>query len=122
MSVSPEVLTLIQEILNGECDRSALARWLASRSLRFLESNNEVDRMILADLDAALGEIQRGAQEDSFLFETANELAKGLALPLTDRKVTLNLTNSAIDVTTGTGNTGGSSMAVVEVEVVPSSS
>lgn len=110
MSASAEITTVLQKILDWEWDRSAMARWLAEHSLRFLESSNEIDRMIVADLDVALGEIQRGAAAYQLLVETANLLTKGLGLELPGREIVVNRSNVLIDIVTGTGSWGSSNM------------
>lgn len=120
MNASQDILTLLEEILDGRCDRWSLAEWLAEHSLKFLESPNEVDRMVVADLDAALGEIQRGALGNELLVETANQLVKGLRLFLHEGVIVIDLSGSSVDISTGSNNLGGSSMALAEMEPVTS--
>ena len=121
MTVSPEIRALLQRVLNDEYSRAELAKWLASNSLTYIESHNETDRMVVTDLDGALGEIQRGKHNDEYLKETANELVDGLGLVISDRRISLNLTDSDVTFVTGTSNSGGTAMAI-EVVVVPQSS
>jgi len=119
MNVSPEILTLLQRIMNGECDRSALAKWLAEHSLWHFESPDELDRMIVADLDVALGEIQRGTEDDEFLVDTANHLVKGLRLILPGGLIFIDMSDSPSVITfvTGSANRGGNPITA-EVEPV----
>jgi hypothetical protein len=80
MKASQEITDLLQAVAGRRCGRSELAKWLAERSLAFFESKNTADRMIVADLDAALGEVQRGAKSETFLATTARKLIAGLGL------------------------------------------
>ena len=84
MTVSREVVQLLRDIVDGQHDRSSLAEWLAEYSLRFYQSLNELDRMIVADLDAALGEIQRTNRGHEILVETPTQLVNGLGPVLPD--------------------------------------
>ena len=120
MSASPEILELLHSIVDKQCSSRDLARWLAENSLRFLERVGETDRIIVTDLDAALGEIQRGTKDDTFLLETVNELATGLHLNLWERQIVLDFTDSNIRQVTSSSNTGGVSTTVGEL--IPSSS
>ncbi len=79
-SPSPKVVRLLGDLIDGRAGRSSLARWLATQSLPLLESENHANIAIVADLDAALGEVQRGTQADAFLAETAAQLVEMLHL------------------------------------------
>lgn len=122
MNASPEVLALVQDLVAHRYSRSELSRWLAERSLIFLESRNELDRMVVADLDAALGEVQSGRQQEDFLSWTAKSLVSGLGLSINTWEIPLSWDNSEplLTITTGSLNQGGMPMAVAAVEVVPS--
>ena len=82
MSVSQEIVKLLADIVDARCGRSELARWLAEHSLRFLESSNDLDGAIIADLDVALGEIQREAEGEQYIRETAWRIVQSLGLSL----------------------------------------
>ncbi len=127
MNANPEILFLLGDILQGKSGRAELARWLARRSRQFIESANEVDRMIIADLDAAMGEIQRGLSGEELLVQTTEQLIRGLDLEVPGQlgnRVTVNMYNLPYDVTTGTSSQGSILAATatviypVEVQVV----
>ena len=82
MSASQEIVKLLTDIVDAKCGRGELARWLAEHSLRFLESSNNLDSAIVADLDAALGEVQREAEKEQHIRETAWRIVQGLGLSL----------------------------------------
>ena len=82
MNASQEIVQLLADIADARCGRNELARWLAEHSLRFLESTNSLDGAIVTDLDAALGEVQREAERERYLRETAWRIVQGLGLSL----------------------------------------
>lgn len=123
MNASPALLSLLDDIVAGRCGRKQLAQWLAERSLQYLESSNMIDRMIVADLDAALGEVQRGTHDEQFIVEAAHLLEFGLGLTLPGRPVTMeaieiDLTGSGITFRTASSNALATAMSQYEVEVV----
>lgn len=121
MNASPEILELLQDIINGKYSRASMARWLAENSLRFYESPNELDSMIVADLDAVLGEIQQGTHDEEFLVNTAEQLVAGLGLILPNTEFLIGIADSPIiRMSTSSTNSGGESMAVAVVEEVQS--
>ncbi|MBI4289148.1 MAG: hypothetical protein HY671_12080 [Chloroflexi bacterium] len=123
MDTSPEIIHLLKAIMIGDHDSPSLAKWLAENSLHFLESPNEQDRLVIADLDAALGEIQRGNADDKLLTETAALLVKGLHLALPATDIVVHLCGATFETVFGTASTnaGGTSMAAAQVDFVPTS-
>ncbi len=113
MNPSPRLIELLREILGGELDRGRLAKWLAQNSLEFFDSPDEADRRIISDIDAALGEIQRGGQPEEFLIEVASQLVIALRLILPSQEIVVSF--SDLSIFTGTANTGGTPMAPVEL-------
>ncbi len=75
MKPSAQLVDLLRDLRARRMDRPALARWLAQHSIHFLESTSEADRVIVADLDAALGEVQAGRAGEPHLSSVASELA-----------------------------------------------
>jgi hypothetical protein len=114
MTASPEIIELVRGILAGEYGRSALAKWLAENSLHFFESPIEADRMIVSDLDVALGEIQKGISGEDLLVDTARFLIKGLGLVLSESVVCINMTDSTTFTSTTTNNSEESTVVIAE--------
>ena len=73
---------MLVNIADARCSRRELARWLAEHSLRFLESSNKVDAAVITDLDAALGEVQQGAEREQHIRDTAWRIVQGLGVSL----------------------------------------
>ena len=84
MDASSEILSILARIRDGEWDRAALAKWMAERSLTFLASPFDIDRLIVTELDAALGEIQDGRRSEDFLATSVSELVRSLRLTVPD--------------------------------------
>jgi hypothetical protein len=121
MNVSSEIQSLLADILQGQCSRADLALWLARFSWRYLESPNEVERAIVADLDAALGEIQSGNEDESFVVAMAHHLVTELDLEVLVQlgvRGTVNMYKPAYEVTTGTSS-HGSILATTATVIYP---
>ncbi len=114
MNASPEVLDLLRSLQNKEIGRAQLAKWLAEYSLRFLDSPNPPDRLVVADLDAALGEIQRQAEPEDYLAVVARRLVYGLMLDLHTLEEKWH-DPSFVNVVTASASSGGTTISAGEL-------
>lgn len=117
MNTSPEIIGLLEQIAWGKIGRSLLAEWLAVNSLRFLGSPNVSDRAVMADLDAALGEVQRGVQSEEFLKDVARELKMALEQSPAEEQILVDLSGSSVLIYTGSSNVGEVPSSQVTVEI-----
>ena len=112
MTVSKEVLQLLSSIVNSLTDRRVLAEWLAKYSLALYQSGGADEKRIVADLDAALGEVQRGAAPEEHIYEVCVQLIQGLRLHVPGAPVAV---FTDVVVSTGTCNTIGSSSSAFAI-------
>ena len=78
--LNEDVKAFIGDVASGQLSAPDIARWLAVNSLRIYESDREIDRMVVADIDAALGEAPRRLNGFRHVVGVARELALDLGV------------------------------------------
>ncbi len=122
MNSGSDILTLLGRLVAGECDRPGLAKWLAENCLRYYQSPSELDQIIVAELDAALGEVQDGMREESWLQGVATQLVNSLRLNVPGETFFVDVPVSQSTIIYSTSTAASSShpaMAEVRLEEAP---
>lgn len=104
-----EIELLLAMLARGETGSEYLTRWLAEASPWFLRSTGDSDQKVIADLDAALAEVQSSREPEEYLRKVALQLQAilGLEPPVPETVIRYTLGTADVDASTNTTNASG---------------